>query len=104
MVTSVAALLAGFVSLKAVGAATVAVLVNTPTALAAMVAVTVNETVPPASRSTTSTMSPIPDAVVHADPGVATHVQATPANVAGMVSTTGTPVAADGPLLVTTML
>ena len=99
-----AELLAGFVSAKPVGAVTVAVLLRVPVASAAIVAVTTNETVPPAATSTSSAMLPAPLALPQTEPAVAVHDQVTPVNVAGIASLTATPAAADGPLLVTSMV
>ncbi len=96
--------LAEFVSANPAGAVIVAVLLREPVASGAIVAVTTNETVPPAATSTSSAMLPVPLALPHAEPAVAVHDQVTPVNVAGMVSLTATPDAADGPPLVTSIV
>src|SRR4029078_10641441 len=99
-VTSVALLSAGFVSVKSTGATTVAPLLSTPVASGEIVAAMRKESVPPAAMSRDWATSPLPDACVHVDPGVALHVQVAPINVSGRLSATTAPSAGDGPELV----
>ena len=64
---------------------------------------TVNVTVPPTGRFTESLMLPLPLAG-HVPPVAPVHVQVTPLNAAGMLSTTVAAVTAEGPVLVATIV
>lgn len=93
---SVAELLAALGSVIPAATATVALLASDPVAVDRIVAVRVNVAVPLGSRSTVVLMLPLPDAG-HVDPAVAVQVHVAPVRLAGKVSVTVVPIAADGP-------
>jgi hypothetical protein len=97
---SVAELFAAFVSVTPKGAATEAVLVNVPVALAAITPVTVKVAVAPTGRSTLVLIDPLPEAAQVPPPAPA-HVQVIEVMPAGIESVTAAPLTLDGPTLVT---
>jgi hypothetical protein len=103
VVVSVAVLFPGVGSVTPPGAATAAVLTNTPVADGAMVAVRVNVAAPPTSRFTVIAMLPVPLVTPHNEPGEATHVHIAPVSAGGRGSVTSAPVTPLGPLLLTTI-
>ncbi len=99
--TSVAVLLAAFVSVTPGGTATVAVFVSVPVAPAAMGAVTVKVTEAPTGRSTALPIGPLP-AAAQVPPPAPRHVHVIEVVPTGIVSVTVAPLTLDGPALVTT--
>ena len=95
---SVAELLAGVVSVKPVGALTLAVLTRVPVATALIVPVTVYVSIAPAGTFAVSLILPVPLAE-HEAPPVVAHVHVTELSEAGMVSAMVAPTAFEGPLL-----
>src|SRR5262245_42855256 len=84
------------------GAATLAVLTSSPSALDARVPATVNVAAAPGARSTVVAIAPVPDAVLQVAPLDAAHAQTALSKAVGNTSETVTPVTLPGPLLVTT--
>ena len=103
MSTSVAELLAAFVSVTPSGAATAAVLLRVPVALAAITSVTVNVAVAPTGRLTVALIDPVPDAG-HDAPALAVQLQVIEVTPVGIVSVTDAPSAVDGPVFVATIV
>ena len=103
MSTSVAELLAEFVSVTPSGAATTAVLDNVPVEPAAITAVTVNVTDAPTDRLTVALIAPLPEAG-HVPPPLPAHVHVIDVTPAGIASVTDAPVAVEGPRLVATIV
>ena len=99
--TSVAVLLAAFVSVTPSGAETVALLVNVPVAPAPMTAVIVKVTEAPTGRSTLLLIEPLP-AAGQVPPPVPAHVHVIDVSPAGTLSVTDAPTTLDGPVLATT--
>ena len=104
MSLSLALLFAVLGSVIAAGGVTVAVFDRVPEALMSSVPVAVNVAVPPTSRFTVWLMFPEPLAAAQLEPPEATHVHVTPVRLAGKVSATVAPVAADGPALLTVIV
>lgn len=101
---SLAVLLLLLGSVEPAGAETLAVFVNVPSASSATLAVSANVALPPDARFTVVLMLPVPLVAPQLDPLEVKHVQLALVNFAGRVSTTGTPVAALGPALVTSIV
>ena len=100
---SAAELFPGVGSVVPLGAATVAVFVSVPVAVAEIVPDTVYVAVAPTGSVTVSLMEPVPE-FPHDAPELAAHVQATPVSAAGTESVTVAPTANDGPRFVTTIV
>src|SRR5262245_16683084 len=103
-VVSVALLLSRSGSGVSPGAATLAVLLSVPVALAATVPVAVKVTDPPAARSTVVTMSPVPPPAPQVPPVPGLHVHVTPISSGGNVSVTPAPTTAVGPAFATVIV
>ena len=103
VLVSVAELLAVVGSIAPVGAAMLAVLMSDPEPAGEIFAVSVKVTFPPTGMFTDALIDPVPEAG-HDAPVLAAHVHVAPVRTAGNVSVTVAPMAADGPLLVATMV
>src|SRR2546422_8968320 len=101
---SVALLFAGFGSVIPAGGVTAAVFDRVPEALMSSVPVAMNVAVPPTRRFTVRLMFPEPLAAAQLEPLEATHVHVTPVRLAGKLSVTVAPDAAEGPALLTVIV